>query len=222
VVAMCVDIMKVMLEHFDAMEAAKGIVLVDELGAHLHPRWRMRIVDRLREAFPHVQFIVTTHDPLCLRGLKDGEVVVLKKNSRGEVYVLPDPPSVAGMRVDQLLTSEHFGLSSTVDPDLEESFERYYELLSKKRLSGDERNELEDLRKVLAEHRVLGATRRERIMLQAIDRHLARVKEAGSSAERKEARSKLDKDLSDLLDGIESDPMAGKPRRPGGAGGAKA
>ncbi len=222
VVAMCVDIMKVMLEHFGAMEAAKGIVLVDELGAHLHPRWRMRIVERLRSAFPHVQFIVTTHDPLCLRGLKDGEVVVLKKNSRGEVYVLPDPPSVAGMRVDQLLTSEHFGLSSTVDPELEESFERYYSLLSKKKLTQEQREELDSLRGLLERHRVLGATRRERIMLLAIDRHLARASRAARSSEgRARERAMLDDRLLELLDRIESLPEPGEAKKSKKGKGAK-
>ena len=106
-------------------------MLIDELGAHLHPRWRMRIVPSLRQVFPRVQFLTSTHDPLCLRGLGDGEVVVVKRDPDGEVVAVTDLPSVAGLRVDQLLTSEHFGLNSTIDPELDSLFAEYYLLKAK-------------------------------------------------------------------------------------------
>lgn len=99
------------------LEAAEGLVAIDELGAHLHPRWRMRIVESLRRAFRRVQFIVSTHEPLCLRGLENGEAIVLRRTSRGRVYSVPDLPPIKGLRVDELLTSEYFGLSSTMDPE---------------------------------------------------------------------------------------------------------
>lgn len=41
-----------------------GIVLIDEVEQHLHPQWQKRIVKLLREQFPKVQFIATTHSPL--------------------------------------------------------------------------------------------------------------------------------------------------------------
>ena len=45
VLALAADMIAVMFSRWPAMEAAEGIVLmIDELGAHLHPRWRMRIV----------------------------------------------------------------------------------------------------------------------------------------------------------------------------------
>ena len=72
-----------------ALEAAEGLVAIDELGAHLHPRWRMRVVENLRRAFRRVQFIVSTHDPLCLRGLENDEAKVLRRTSRGRVYSVP-------------------------------------------------------------------------------------------------------------------------------------
>jgi energy-coupling factor transporter ATP-binding protein EcfA2 len=200
VVAMAVDIMKVMTEHFSAMEAARGIVLVDEVGAHLHPQWRMRIVSRLRAAFPAVQFLVTTHDPLCLRGLDEGEVAVLKKTREGTVFVIEDLPSVAGLRVDQLLTSEHFGLSSTIDPDLEKTFVRYQELLGQKRRSNAAEKEMTALGMKLKSQRMLGATRRERLMLAAIDRFLGRERRAESGDERDQFKRELDDKLIKILE----------------------
>ena len=98
---------------YGSMDAAQGVVLVDEIGAHLHPRWQMRVVEAFRDAFPRLQFVVTTHDPLCLRGLTGArDVVVLRRTDDGQVYSLPreEIPSVRGLRVDELLTSEVFGL----------------------------------------------------------------------------------------------------------------
>lgn len=43
-----------------------GIVLIDEIDMHLHPRWQQVVVDLLTRAFPRVQFIVTTHSPQVL------------------------------------------------------------------------------------------------------------------------------------------------------------
>lgn len=118
VFAMIADICRNMLEHWSNLEIAQGVVLVDEIEMHLHPRWKMRVMSSLRKAFPRVQFIVTTHDPLCVRGMDNGEVVVLTRNERGGITTLADLPDVSGMRAEQLLTSEYFGLSSTIDPDL--------------------------------------------------------------------------------------------------------
>lgn len=118
VFAMVADICRNLLEHWSNLEIAHGVVLIDEIDTHLHPRWKMRVMSSLRDAFPRVQFIVTTHDPLCVRGMDNGEVVVLARNEKGGITTLADLPDVSGMRVEQLLTSEYFGLSSTIDPDL--------------------------------------------------------------------------------------------------------
>lgn len=119
VFAMVADICRTLLEYWSNLESAHGVVLIDEIETHLHPRWKMRVMSSLREAFPRVQFVVTTHDPLCVRGMDDGEVVVLARNEGGGITTLEDLPNVSGMRAEQLLTSEYFGLSSTVDPELQ-------------------------------------------------------------------------------------------------------
>src|SRR3546814_20575292 len=66
-------------EKGSSLANARALVLVDEIEAHLHPRWKLRIMKGLREALPNVTFIVTTHDPLCLRGLGANEVMVLRR-----------------------------------------------------------------------------------------------------------------------------------------------
>lgn len=118
VFAMVADICRSMLDHWSRLELASGVVLIDEIETHLHPRWKMRVISSLRRAFPQVQFITTTHDPLCVRGMDNGEVLVLTREDDGGVGLLRDLPDVSGMRAEQLLTSEYFGLSSTTDPDI--------------------------------------------------------------------------------------------------------
>ena len=88
------------------------------------------------------------------------------------VYRVDDLPSIAGLRVDQLLTSEFFGLNSTFDPELDRLFTRYYELKAKRTLDAAEQRRSR-ARARLDEHRVLGTTRRERLMLEAADDFLA-------------------------------------------------
>jgi hypothetical protein len=130
-----------------------------------------------------MQFVATTHDPLCLRGLHNGEVVVLRQ--RGEhVYALHDElPPVEGLAVDQLLTSEHFGLSSTLDPEIQGDFERYYELLARRRRSAADQEELDGLSERLEQLQLLGTTLRERLALEGVDRFLADETDVGSDRE---------------------------------------
>jgi uncharacterized protein (TIGR02646 family) len=176
VLALACDVMAVLLSRWTDTAAAEGIVMLDELGAHLHPRWRMRIVTSLRDLFPRVQFIVTTHDPLCLRGLDDGEVVLVERldDEHRTVAVRQDLPPIAGLRADQLLTSEFFGLRSTVDPDLEAAFNEYYRLLALRKPTGRQSRRIAELQTQLADLHLLGDTVRERLVFEAADRWLAR------------------------------------------------
>jgi predicted ATP-binding protein involved in virulence len=50
----------------EAARSTPGVVLVDEVDLHLHPSWQQRVVGLLREAFPEVQFILSTHSPQVL------------------------------------------------------------------------------------------------------------------------------------------------------------
>lgn len=122
--AMVLDVMRGMIEEWGDLENARGLVLIDEIETHLHPRWKLRVMSALRRAMPNVQFIATTHDPLCLRGMRNGEVHPLIRDDNQMIQVLTGLPDVRGLRAEQLLTSDYFGLSSTADPDIENSLEQ--------------------------------------------------------------------------------------------------
>ena len=194
-IALAADLMSFFMTRYGSMDAAEGVVLVDEIGAHLHPRWQMRVVEAFREAFPRLQFVATTHDPLCLRGLDRQEVVVLRHSQDAGVFAVdPDEvPSVKGLRVDELLTSEVFGLSSTVDPELEQLFERYYALLAADDRGPDAVHQIEALKARLAAHRQFGTTTRERLALEAADEYLAHLRT--DPAARKELQPEMKEHL---------------------------
>lgn len=149
VLAMTCDVMHGLMDPksnpgFETLATARGVVLIDEVEAHLHPRWKMQIMRGLRRALPGMTFIATTHDPLCLRGMDDGEVVVLQRvaaeRDRGGLPVfveqLLELPNVSQLRVEQLLTSDFFQLYSTDTPELEARLANVADLLAK-RSQGD-------------------------------------------------------------------------------------
>ena len=54
-----------------------GVVLIDEIDLHLHPRWQRRVVDDLLRTFPKIQFFGTTHSPFVIQSLPPIEGVQL-------------------------------------------------------------------------------------------------------------------------------------------------
>ena len=172
-ITLALDIMMKLSDAQSDMNVMNGIVLIDELGNQLHPRWQMRIVKQLREVFPNINFIISTHHPLCLRGAEREEILLLR-NIDNQVVINTELPDPASLRVDQILASEFFGLSSLVDPEIEAKFNRYYELLAKNNdITPSEKAEIDELKDFLRNKKQLGASLREELMYTVIDRLLA-------------------------------------------------
>lgn len=197
VISLAVDIMKSLSDEplktshkkstsYLTYDAKEGIVLIDELSSHLHPRWQMRIVKALRKAFPKLQFIVTSHDPLSLKGIELGEVLLLKKNENDKIVGISNLPDPSALKAEQLLTSEFFGLSSTLDPELETQFNTYHHLLAKSKLTPAEQKQLDSLKDQLREKKHLGDSLREELMFNVIDQSLARYGNLPEKADRQQ------------------------------------
>lgn len=178
IISMCTDLTEALYSSNDSALHGSCVILVDELDAHLHPTWRMGIVKRLNEAFPNAHLIFSTHDPLTLRGLSAEQVRVLLRDENGTTIVKQADGYSDALNIDQVLTSDIFGLFNTHAPDWEPAFKAYYELLSKEaaefKLSSEEQQRLTRLREQFQALGVLGQTKRERIMYAVIDRLLAR------------------------------------------------
>jgi predicted ATP-binding protein involved in virulence len=63
----------------NAAKETSGVVLIDEIDLHLHPKWQRRVVTDLQKAFPALQFIATTHSPFILQSLEPGQVIDLEQ-----------------------------------------------------------------------------------------------------------------------------------------------
>lgn len=62
------------LQSPEALTLIQGIVLIDEIDLHLHPRWQRTVVPSLRKTFPRLQFIISTHSPQVLSSVENRQV----------------------------------------------------------------------------------------------------------------------------------------------------
>ena len=70
-----------------ALMETPGIVLIDEIDLHLHPRWQQRILQDLQTLFPKVQFIVSTHAPSVINSVRTENLLILSEH--GDSQLLP-------------------------------------------------------------------------------------------------------------------------------------
>ena len=70
----------------DKADEARGIVLIDEIDMHLHPKWQWKVVEALEETFPNVQFVLTTHSPIVISSCKN-EHLILISDDKEVIYL---------------------------------------------------------------------------------------------------------------------------------------
>ena len=93
----------------------EGIVIIDEIGNHLHPTWKIKIVSLLRKVFPRTMFVISTHDPLCLRNARKGEVWVMNKEEATQELRVVQKDIPVGLPLESLLTGKWFYMDHTAD-----------------------------------------------------------------------------------------------------------
>lgn len=168
-----------------------GVVLIDELDAHLHPDWQRKIGHWLRDKFPYIQFIIATHSPFLaqvaqidtsdptgaeLDDARLGGNIVLEQTDEG-VQARPDVEPVQDLRIDQILQSPLFDLDSLYSPKTEEKLNRHLELHRKQesgQLSPSEKQDFEQLelwRESLPMLTDPNERQLEQILQKAIERH---------------------------------------------------
>lgn len=65
----------------NAVKESRGVVMIDEIDLHLHPTWQKEVVGDLKNAFPKIQFVVTTHSPFIVQSLNSDELINLDRIS---------------------------------------------------------------------------------------------------------------------------------------------
>ena len=61
----------------ESREQITGIVLIDEIDLHLHPKWQWNVIDALQKTFSGVQFIIATHSPIVISASKQANLILL-------------------------------------------------------------------------------------------------------------------------------------------------
>lgn len=86
------------IEDGDPAIKVPGVVIIDEIDAHLHPTWQSRIGNWLTAHFPNIQFIVTSHSPIVCQAASQGTIWKLSTpGGEGEAR------QILGMELDRLL-----------------------------------------------------------------------------------------------------------------------
>ena len=94
-----------------------GIVLVDEIDLHLHPRWQMRVIPTIARVLPRMQFVFTSHSPLVAGSLEWMNIITLKTSSKtNRTRARRLEQSIHGLDADQILLTDFFGMRSTMAP----------------------------------------------------------------------------------------------------------
>lgn len=104
----------------NVLSETPGVVLVDELDLHLHPRWQQRVVSDLRKTFPKVQFIATTHSPIIAASLPSECLYHLERDEEGNYSARQYPEKTLGLSPDQMLTGSYFDLVSNRPKEVQE------------------------------------------------------------------------------------------------------
>jgi len=68
----------------------KGVILLDEIELHLHPKWQRQIISSLTTTFPNCQFIITTHSPQVLSHVKPDSIYLLQATPDGIIAEQPE------------------------------------------------------------------------------------------------------------------------------------
>jgi len=139
---------KLLAEEHGSEFELEGIVIIDEIEKHLHPRWQKQLVGILSKQFPKLQFITSTHSPLCVIGsteLSDDAccITVSRQGLTSVETKVATPPR--GKRADQVLTSYLFELYTTGDESIKENLGRYQYLYSQTKKSPEEIAEQDSL-----------------------------------------------------------------------------
>lgn len=124
--------------------AEPAVVLVDEIDLHLHPRFQRKLMDYLTELFPNAQFIATAHSPLVVQAASNANIALLRREG-DHVVIDNDVESIKNWRVDQILTSELFGLETARPPQIDGLMAERTRLLSKSRLTKADKARLQVL-----------------------------------------------------------------------------
>jgi predicted ATP-binding protein involved in virulence len=133
-------------ERSDPLEG-EGIILIDEIDLHLHPKWQRMIVPRLLEVFPKCQFIISTHSPNVITHVQPDSLYLLKQTDSGIVAERPAEPY--GKNVDRIL-EDLMGLETTRPDRVSSSLHDIYDEINQGQIA-DARQKIAEMKAEIGE-----------------------------------------------------------------------
>jgi predicted ATP-binding protein involved in virulence len=104
----------------------EGIVLIDEIDLHLHPKWQRNVIPKLTEVFPNCQFIISTHSPHVINQVQPDNIFLLDQTPTG--IVATHPSKSYGNNADRIL-EDLMGLETTRPDNVFQDLRDIYELI---------------------------------------------------------------------------------------------
>jgi len=124
-----------------------GIVMIDEIDLHLHPKWQRLVVQKLLEIFPNCQFIVSTHSPHVITHVQPESLYMLQQTPHG--VQVDRPRESFGKNVDRVL-EDLMGLATTRPDEVESSLRDIFLVIDNGGLQ-EARGKIESLRKSIGD-----------------------------------------------------------------------
>jgi energy-coupling factor transporter ATP-binding protein EcfA2 len=126
-----------------------GVVMIDEIDAHLHPEWQQKIGFWLKAHFPKIQFLVTTHSPIICQAADPNGLFVLPEpggETAPRALTGDEYQAIIAARPDTILLTSAFGLQNTRSQRAVDARAQYGRLKAKAntgaKLTAQERSEL--------------------------------------------------------------------------------
>lgn len=116
--ALILDLMIRFGERQDAVDISNfvGIVLIDEIDLHLHPKMQKEMVIQLASTFPNIQFIVSTHSPIPMLGAPENSVFInLHRDEQDRIQAAKINIDITNLLPNTILTSPIFGFDELIN-----------------------------------------------------------------------------------------------------------
>lgn len=123
----------------------RGLLIIDEVDLHLHPKWQRTLLDFLNKQLPNLQLIVTTHSVITAQQTPENSLFYCVRQGKEKPAIVQFEGDPGKLLLNQLIVTEAFGNVPDESVDLEASRNRYRSLHRKKRKSAKDRVEMEDL-----------------------------------------------------------------------------
>jgi len=129
---------------YDEYNQGYGVVLIDEIEAHLHPEWQRNIIPALCGTFPNIQFFVTTHSPQVVSNVKREHIKIIEN-----FKIVENTPHTYGRDANNILYNI-FGVEERL-PQIQAKFNKLYDLIDDENTNGEAKKLMQEIKTMLGE-----------------------------------------------------------------------